>query len=167
MAPLLLLLSVALYIGLAGSPALVDDDVDAAHALAREMLERHDFVVLYQDGLRYLIRPPMHFWLIGASYAVLGESRFSTRLPVALSMVGLVWLTFASARAFSANAPGYTPALPSRRRLECSSSRAPLFRKHLRPRVHRGVYLFLRSWTGSLDPRIGYPGAAAVWRSRC
>ncbi len=164
MAPLLLLLSVALYIGLAGSPALVDDDVDAAHALvAREMLERHDFVVLYQDGLRYLIRPPMHFWLIGASYAVLGESAFSTRLPVALSMVGLVWLTFAFGRRFFGQRAGLYAGLAV-----ATSFGMFIFTRTVIPEAIYALeftavfYLFLRSWTGSLDPRIGYPGAAAV-----
>src|SRR6266849_6712972 len=65
----LLLLSGVLYLGTAVSPALLDDDVDAAHALvAREMLQRHDFVVMYMNGLRYLIRPPLHFWMVSASY---------------------------------------------------------------------------------------------------
>src|SRR5215470_4374233 len=101
MLPVLVLLAAGLFLGTAGTPALVDDDVDAAHALvAREMLERHDFVVPYQDGIRYLIRPPLHFWLIAGSYALLGESAFSTRLPVALAMVGLVLLTFEFGRRF-------------------------------------------------------------------
>src|ERR1700681_809543 len=101
MGPSLLLLSGLLFPGAAGWPALVDDDVDAAHALvAREMLQRHDYVVMYQDGLRYLIRPPLHFWTVALSYAMLGESEFATRLPVALAMVGLVLLTFEFCRRF-------------------------------------------------------------------
>src|ERR1700758_793286 len=90
----LLLLSCGLYIGTAGSPALDDEDVDAAHAMvSQEMLQRNDFVVPYMDGIRYLIRPPMHFWMIAASYKLLGETEFATRLPVGLAMVGLVLLT--------------------------------------------------------------------------
>ena len=62
------------YIGTAGSPALDDEDVDAAHALvSQEMLQRNDFVVMYMDGVRYLIRPPMHFWMVAASYKLLGK----------------------------------------------------------------------------------------------
>ena len=75
--PALVALAALLYVGTAGWPALVDDDIDAAHALvAREMLQRHDWVVLYQDGIRYPIRPPLHFWLIGLSYAALRRDRF-------------------------------------------------------------------------------------------
>jgi hypothetical protein len=43
----LLVLSAGLYIGTAGSPALDDEDVDAAHVMvSQEMLQRNDFVVL-------------------------------------------------------------------------------------------------------------------------
>src|SRR6476619_1102346 len=112
-APLLLALAAAaLYLGLAGSPALVDDDIDAAHALvAREILQRHDFVVMYQDGIRYLIRPPLHFWLVAASYAAFGETEFATRLPVAVAMVGLVLLTFELGRKFFGQREGIYSAL--------------------------------------------------------
>src|SRR5258708_10265570 len=97
----LLLLSSTLYIGTAASSALVDDDIDAAHALvAREMLQRHDFVVMYMDGIRYLIRPPLHFWMVSASYALLGESAFATLLPVTLAMMGLVLLVYEFGRRF-------------------------------------------------------------------
>src|SRR6202166_5397246 len=90
----LLVLSAGLYIGTAGRPALDDEDVDAAHAMvSQEMLARHDYVVMYMDGVRYLIRPPMHFWLVGASYKVLGESEFATRLPIGFAAGGIVLLT--------------------------------------------------------------------------
>ena len=102
----LLVFSSLLYIGTAGGSALVDDDIDAAHALvAREMLQRHDYVTMYMDGIRYLIRPPLHFWMVAASYAMLGDSEFATRLPLALSMIGLVLLTFAFG--FRRIQPGY------------------------------------------------------------
>src|SRR5712692_1122029 len=108
----LLALSASLYIGTAGSPALDDDDVDAAHAMvSQEMLQRNDFVVPYMDGLRYLIRPPMHFWLVAASYKLLGESEFATRLPLSLAMVGMVLLTFEFGRRFFGKRAGVYGAL--------------------------------------------------------
>jgi 4-amino-4-deoxy-L-arabinose transferase-like glycosyltransferase len=164
MAPSLLVFSALLYVGLAGTPALVDDDIDAAHALvAREMLERHDFVVMYQDGIRYLIRPPMHFWMVAASYALLGESEFATRLPVALAMVGLVMLTFAFGRRFFGERAGLYGALAV-----ATSAGMFVFTRTVIPEAIYALaftavfYLFLRSWAGSLDPRWGYRGAAAV-----
>jgi len=160
----LLILSCVLYVGSAGSAALVDDDIDAAHALvAREMLQRHDYVVMYMDGIRYLIRPPMHFWMIAASYAVLGESAFSTRLPLALAMIGLVLLTYEFGRRFFDDRTGLYGALAV-----ATSVGMFIFTRGVIPEAIYALeftaifYLFLRSWTGSLDPRIGYWGAAAV-----
>lgn len=164
MLPALVLLAAALFLGTAGTPALVDDDVDAAHALvAREMLARHDWVVPYQDGIRYLIRPPLHFWLIAGSYSVLGETAFATRLPVALAMVGLVAMTFVFGRRFLGARAGFYAGL--------AVATGPGFFVFTRVVIPEAIYaleftaifyLFLRSWTGSLDPRAGYPGAAAL-----
>lgn len=51
---ILLALSSLMYLGTASSPALLDD-ADASHALvAREMLQRHDYVVMFLNGVRYL-----------------------------------------------------------------------------------------------------------------
>src|SRR5216684_2695082 len=108
----LFVFSAGLYIGTAGSPALDDDDVDAAHAMvSQEMLQRNDFVVPYMDGLRYLIRPPMHFWLVAASYKLLGETEFATRLPLGLAVVGIVLLTFEFGRRFFSDRVGLYGAL--------------------------------------------------------
>src|SRR5437773_11855852 len=44
----------AIYLAGIFSPALLDD-VDTIHAeAAREMVQRHDWVTLYTDGIRYL-----------------------------------------------------------------------------------------------------------------
>jgi len=160
----LFVFSAALYLGLAGTPALVDDDIDAAHALvAREMLQRHDYVVPYQDGLRYLDRPPLHFWLVAGSYAALGETELATRLPVALAVVGLVLLTFFFGRRFFGERAGIYAALAI-----ATSAGMYIFTRTVIPEALYALeftaifYLFLRSWTGDLDPRLGYRGAAVV-----
>ena len=159
----LLLLAGVLYLGTAASPSLLDDDVDAAHALvAREMLQRHDFVVMYMDGIRYLIRPPLHFWVVSASYALLGESAFATRLPVALAMMGLVLLVYEFGRRFLGERTGLYGAL-----VTATSAGMFIFTRVMLPEALYALeftaafYLFLRSWTGSLDARIGYWSAAA------
>jgi len=160
----LLVLSAGLYIGTAWTPALDDEDVDAAHALvSQEMLQRHDFVVMYMDGVRYLIRPPMHFWLVAASYKLLGENEFATRLPIGLAMVGIVLLTFEFGRRFFGQRAGFYGALAV-----ATSVGMFIFTRNMIPEAiytlaFEGIfYLFLRSWTGSLDPRLGYWGAAAL-----
>src|SRR5579862_3539991 len=160
----LLVLSAGLYIGTARDPALDDEDADAAHALvSQEMLQRHDYVVMYMDGVRYLIRPPMHFWMVAASYKLLGESEFATRLPLGLAVVGIVLLTFEFGRRFFGQRAGLYGALAVG-----SSVGMFIFTRNMIPEAiytlaFEGIfYLFLRSWTGSLDTRIGYWGAAAL-----
>src|ERR1700676_2225479 len=160
----LLVLSASLYIATAGSPALDDEDVDAAHAMvSQEMLQRNDFVVPYMDGLRYLIRPPMHFWMVAASYKLLGESEFATRLPLSLAMVGIVLLTFEFGRRFFGQRAGLYGALAVG-----TSVGMFIFTRNMIPEAiytfaFEGIfYLFLRSWTGTLDSRAGYWGAAAL-----
>src|SRR5579863_4423068 len=160
----LLILSVGLYIGTAGSPALDDDDVDAAHAMvSQEMLQRNDFVIPYMDGLRYLIRPPMHFWLVAASYKLLGESEFATRLPLALAVVGMVLLTFEFGRRFFGQRAGLYGALAVGTCLGMFIFTRIMIPEAIYALAFEGIfYLFLRSWTGTLDSRVGYWGAAAL-----
>jgi hypothetical protein len=160
----LLVLASGLYICTARTPALDDEDVDAAHALvSQEMLLRHDYVTMYMDGVRYLIRPPMHFWLVAASYKLLGESEFATRLPIGLAMVGMILLTFEFGRRFFGQRAGLYGALAV-----ATSVGFFIFTRNMIPEAiytfaFEGIfYLFLRSWTGSLDTRVGYWGAAAL-----
>jgi 4-amino-4-deoxy-L-arabinose transferase-like glycosyltransferase len=144
-----LALASVLYLGTAGSAALVDDDVDAAHALvAREMLQRHDYVVMYMDGIRYLIRPPLHFWMIAASYAMLGQTEFATRLPLALSMIGLALITFVFGARFFGRRAGYYAAL-----VVLTSVGMFIFTRNVIPEAIYALeftvifYLFARAWT--------------------
>lgn len=51
---------------------------------AREMAERGDWVVPYHRGEPRVNRPPLTYWLIGASHAVFGVNEFAARLPSAL-----------------------------------------------------------------------------------
>jgi 4-amino-4-deoxy-L-arabinose transferase-like glycosyltransferase len=160
----LLVLSAGLYVATAGRPALDDEDVDAAHAMvSQEMLQRHNFVVMYMDGIRYLIRPPMHFWLVAASYKLLGETEFATRLPIGLAVVGLVLLTFEFGRRFFGQRAGFYGALAVATSVGMFIFTRSMIPEAIYALAFEGIfYLFLRSWTGSLDPRLGYWGAAAL-----
>ncbi|MGO8794768.1 MAG: ArnT family glycosyltransferase [Candidatus Sulfotelmatobacter sp.] len=69
------------------SPALLDD-ADATHAeAAREMVVTGDYVTLHVNGVRYLEKAPLPYWLVAFSYKILGVSEFSTRLPMVLSVM--------------------------------------------------------------------------------
>ncbi len=106
-----LVVGCAIYLGNAGFPGLLDD-ADASHAVvAREILQRHDWVILHMNGIRYLMKAPLHYWAVAASYAVLGVNEFATRLPVALAMIGLGLLVNEFARRFFGVRAGLYSAL--------------------------------------------------------
>jgi len=71
------------------------DDVDAVQAqIARNMFDSGDWVTARLDGIAYLEKSPLKYWLIALSYKVFGVHDWVARLPVALSAVILCWLVF-------------------------------------------------------------------------
>src|SRR5580700_10465067 len=90
----LALVFVAVYVGSMFSPGLLDD-ADATHSeAAREMFVSGDYVTLHVNGVRYLEKAPLPYWLVAFSYRILGVSDFSTRLPMVLSVLLLGVLAF-------------------------------------------------------------------------
>ena len=96
------------YLGSLSSPAIFDD-ADATHAeAAREMAATHDWVTLHVDGIRYLEKPPLPYWLVASCYELFGVSETSTRLPTAITIFLLMLLAADWARrAFGARASIY------------------------------------------------------------
>src|SRR5215471_4693678 len=85
---------VAIYFASIFRPPLLDD-VDTIHAeAAREMVNRHDWVTLYTDGIRYLEKAPLMYWGVAASYKIFGISEWSTRLPLMLGVLALLLATY-------------------------------------------------------------------------
>src|SRR5579859_5488054 len=77
----------AVYCGSLFSPALLDD-ADSTHAeAAREMFVTGDYVTLHVNGVRYLEKAPLPYWLVAISYHIFGVNEFATRLPMALSVL--------------------------------------------------------------------------------
>src|SRR6266478_3955980 len=92
--PLLMGLTAAVYIGSAGIPALLDDADSFYAEVAREMNVRLDWITPYANELRFLEKPPLFYWLISLSYKVFGSTdAFTARLPTALAVMGLVFVT--------------------------------------------------------------------------
>jgi hypothetical protein len=85
------------------------DDVDAVQAqISRNMLDSGDWVTARLDGVAYLEKSPLKYWMIALAFKVLGVHDWVARLPVALSAVLLCWLTFRIGKwAFSARAGMY------------------------------------------------------------
>lgn len=90
---LVLLVAGAIYLGGAASPPSLMDDVDAVQAqIARNMLESGDWVTARLNGIAYLEKAPLIYWMIAASFGAFGVHDWAARLPVALSAMLLCWL---------------------------------------------------------------------------
>jgi len=97
------------FVGCSISPPSLMDDVDAAHGqLARNMLKTGDWVIPHLDGVAYMEKAPLPYWLIALSYTIFGVHDWAARLPFALGAVLLCWVTFRYGRwAFSEQAGMY------------------------------------------------------------
>ena len=90
------LIAAAVYLGCIVSPPSLMDDVDAVQAqIARNMLTSGDWVTARLDGVIYLEKSPLIYWLMAISYKIFGVHDWAARIPVALSCIGLCWLTAA------------------------------------------------------------------------
>jgi 4-amino-4-deoxy-L-arabinose transferase-like glycosyltransferase len=84
----------SVYVGSMFTPGLLDD-ADSTHAeAAREMFVSGDYVTLHINGVRYLEKAPLPYWLVAFSYKLFGVNEFSTRLPMVLSVMLLGVLAF-------------------------------------------------------------------------
>src|SRR5664279_1601026 len=93
---LVLLVASAIYLGCVLSPPSLMDDVDAVQAqIAKNMLTSGDWVTARLDGVLYLEKAPLIYWLIAISYKIFGVHDWASRIPVALSAIALCWLTVA------------------------------------------------------------------------
>jgi 4-amino-4-deoxy-L-arabinose transferase-like glycosyltransferase len=103
---------VAVYVGSLFSPALLDD-ADSTHAeAAREMFVSGDYVTLHVNGVRYLEKAPLPYWMVAFCYHIFGVNEFASRLPMALSVLLLGVLAVAwGRRAFGERAGIYAGLL--------------------------------------------------------
>lgn len=86
----------AIYIGCMVSPPSLMDDVDAVQAqIARNMIRSGDWVTPRLDGIVYLEKPPLIYWLIAGSYKIFGEHDWAARVPMVLACLALCWVTTA------------------------------------------------------------------------
>jgi 4-amino-4-deoxy-L-arabinose transferase-like glycosyltransferase len=92
----LIVLAIAsiVFLGCVFSPPSLMDDVDAVQAqIARNMLVSGDWVTAHLDGVRYLEKAPLKYWMIAVSYQIFGVHDWAARLPIALFAIALCWLT--------------------------------------------------------------------------
>ncbi|HEV8523064.1 MAG TPA: glycosyltransferase family 39 protein [Terriglobales bacterium] len=83
----------AIFAGCMFSPSLMDD-VDAVQAqIARNMLESGDWVTARLNGVKYLEKAPLPYWLMAVSYRVFGVHDWVARLWLVLTAIALCLVT--------------------------------------------------------------------------
>jgi len=93
---IVLVVAAAIYLGCIVSPPSLMDDSDAVLAqAARTMLSSGDWVTPRLDGVIYLEKPPLYYWPMMFSYMIFDVHDWAARIPVALSVIGVSWLTAA------------------------------------------------------------------------
>jgi 4-amino-4-deoxy-L-arabinose transferase-like glycosyltransferase len=107
----LVLLAAAAFFYRLGAVALLGPDEPSYAEVAREMVERGDWVTPYLMGRPWLDKPPALFWAQSASLRTLGEGEIAARLPSALAAVGTCALVFWLGRRLFGPAAGVTSAL--------------------------------------------------------
>jgi 4-amino-4-deoxy-L-arabinose transferase-like glycosyltransferase len=89
-----LFVAALIFVGCIVSPPALMDDMDATQAqIARTMLDSGDWVTARINGVIYLEKPPLKYWLIAISFRIFGVHDWAGRIPTALAAVLLCWVT--------------------------------------------------------------------------
>jgi len=91
---LLVIISIPFIFWGIGSVSFLDPDEGLYGSIAREMAEGGGWVTPHFNGVRYLEKPPLQFWLSALTISLLGPSEWGVRLWSALPAFGtalLVW----------------------------------------------------------------------------
>ena len=89
-----MLVAALVFLGCMVSPPSLMDDVDAVQAqIAHNMLQSGDWVTARLDGIAYLEKSPLKYWMIAVSFMLFGVHDWAARIPIAIGTVLLCWVT--------------------------------------------------------------------------
>lgn len=98
---LLVLTSLTFFFHL-GSVGLLGPDEPRYAQVAREMMDRGDWVTPTLLGQTWFEKPALVYWLMGISYRLFGVSEWAVRFPSAcLALAGVLWLYWLGTRVHS------------------------------------------------------------------
>jgi 4-amino-4-deoxy-L-arabinose transferase-like glycosyltransferase len=107
-----LLIASVIYLSSVFSPPSLMDDTDAVEAqIGRNMLTSGDYVTARLDGVVYLEKTPLSWWVMDIFYKIFGFRDWAARLATALTAIALVWLTGAFANWAFGKLPGFYAGL--------------------------------------------------------
>ena len=99
---LALISSFTFFLGI-GRPAITDSDEGFYAEAAREMVEDGDWLTPHFNYEERWQKPVLYYWLTAATFVATGPSEWAARWWSALSGLGLVLLTWATARRLTAS----------------------------------------------------------------
>jgi 4-amino-4-deoxy-L-arabinose transferase-like glycosyltransferase len=154
----LIALWAVIYMSGLSRPALLDD-ADTVHAeAAKEMLQRHDWVTLYVNGVRYLEKAPLMYWGVATSYTLFGISEWSTRFPLMLGVLTMILATYGLGRWALGSEGGFDSGLV------LATALGPfLFTRFLIPDVAVGLWLTLTFWFFLISLEQAKPARWTCW----
>jgi 4-amino-4-deoxy-L-arabinose transferase-like glycosyltransferase len=154
----LIALWAVIYMAGLSRPALLDD-ADTVHGeAAREMLQRHDWVTLYVNGIRYLEKAPLMYWGVATSYTLFGVSEWSTRFPLMLGVLAMILSTYGLGCWALGSEGGFGSGLV------LATALGPyLFTRFLIPDVAVGLWLTLTFWFFLISLEQPKPARSACW----
>lgn len=142
----------------------LQDDVDASHADAgRDILVRHDWVTLHENGIRYLEKAPLPYWGVALGIKLFGVSTWSARLSLHLSVLLLAFLLYFFGRRFLTPQSGFWAGV-----VFLATIGPYLFTRIMIPDVMVGLwigialYLFLDGWQSEKPGMLSCWGIAAA-----
>jgi 4-amino-4-deoxy-L-arabinose transferase-like glycosyltransferase len=90
----LVIVAAIVFFGCIISPPGLMDDVDAVHGqIARNMVHSGDWVIADLDGVPYMEKAPLPYWLIAICYLLMGVHDWVARIPTAIAAVLLCFIT--------------------------------------------------------------------------
>ncbi len=94
-----------------GGYAILDNNEGLYASIAAEMRAGGDWIIPHLDAIAYIEKPPMLFWLTGASFALFGETEAAARAAPALASLGIVALVWWLGRRTGRAAAGWVAGL--------------------------------------------------------
>ena len=90
----LLVMTAGVYFFTSSGRAILDDGDALYSHVSQNMAATGDWVTPYANGVRFIDKPPMLYWLTAASLRVLGVTEFAVRFPAACAVAAIALLLF-------------------------------------------------------------------------
>jgi len=151
------LVAAALFLIFLGNAPFLDPPEGIHAQIAWEMLRHGDWITPHLDGVPYFDKPPLLYWLMAASFALLGPTEWAARIWSALASVAVAMLTARLGMALGSPRLGLLAGLMVAANLEVF-----LFGRMVKPDL-LFVALILLAFVGFVQAYAGEGGRRGLW----